>query len=282
MTCDHWVRKTVRAGRLHAQTVVCEEVSQISSYLWNDVAKAALAGVQFLLLGDFAQLGVVLDSWAGAVVPEGAFETSDLLHELSGGVRLTLTECRRCDAELFQFYTSLGLCRTGGLRPVPRDLAEALAEARLRYPKQAGDPTTTLVLAHARRVHINRSQNLREKPKGAIFCKAPPGKKRGENQPQSMWVYVGQRLITAKVRRGLFVFVTAATAEGVTLDDGRTLACEDVCENLRLSHAVTFASCQGLTLQRRVRLETDHQAFTLTHLYVGTSRATAGSLLEVC
>jgi deoxyribodipyrimidine photolyase-like uncharacterized protein len=52
---------------------------------------------------------------------------------------------------------------------------------------------------------------------------------------------------------------------------------------LRPAWALTFASVQGLTLGGRVRLlDTDHSHFVLKHLYVGSSRATAASLLEVC
>ena len=36
VTADHWVRRYVRAGRCCCQTLVVEEVSQISCYLWND------------------------------------------------------------------------------------------------------------------------------------------------------------------------------------------------------------------------------------------------------
>ena len=46
------------------------------------------------------------------------------------------------------------------------------------------------------------------------------------------------------------------------------------------SHAVTYASCQGLTLHNRVRLDLESCHLTLRHLYVGASRATSSELLE--
>ena len=51
---------------------------------------------------------------------------------------------------------------------------------------------------------------------------------------------------------------------------------------LRGSNSLTYAAVQGLTLQGRVRLETDSPALTIKHVYVGASRCTAFGLLEVC
>ena len=278
VTADHWVRKTIRNGRCPCKTLVIEEISQISCYLWSDIAKAAFTGIQLILLGDFAQLDPILDGWCGAAVPDGALQRSDLLFELSDGARLTLRENRRSDETLFVFYAGL-LAGT----PEQRDLQEALREARERFPAQAGMPQTTLVLSHSRRMLINRIQNGALKPPDAVLYRAKAGR-RGENQSQNMFVYPGQTLIGAggKVRKGLFCTVLAATEEHLTLDDGQVLtaACASKC--LRLAHAITYAACQGLTLQGRVRLdETSHPAFSVKHLYVGSSRATAASLLEV-
>ena len=48
----------------------------------------------------------------------------------------------------------------------------------------------------------------------------------------------------------------------------------------RPSHAVTYASCQGLTLHNRVRVGLESCHLTLRHLYVSASRATSFELLE--
>ena len=278
VSADHWVRKTVRVGRCGCDTLVVEEISQINGYLWNDIAKAAFVGVRFLLLGDFCQLDPVQDSWCGSAVPDGALERSRLLRELVGGARMELTQNHRSDEALFSFYTGLGIGRA------PRELEEALADARARFPKRPGSPRYTLVLTHAARVTVNRLRNLEEKPETAVLYRATRTR-RGENQPQNMWVYPGQELVGAggRVRKGLFVTVMAATPDELILDDGATLGAKEAVECLRLSHSITYAACQGLTLKGRVRLaETTHPAFSLKHLYVGSSRCTAASLLEVC
>ncbi len=278
VTADHWVRRYVRAGRCCCQTLVVEEVSQISCYLWNDIAKAALLGLQFVLLGDFAQLDPVLDTWCGAPVVDGALERSRLLWELAGGARMILNENRRSDEALFSFYTGLGI------GSAPRPLEEALEDARGRFPKQPGDPRYTLTISHSTRLLVNRLRNAAERPKEAVQYRVAK-RKREDNQPQNMWVYPGQELIGAggRVKKGLFCKVVACTEESLTLDNGTVLTAQQAVECLRLAHAVTYAACQGLTLHGRVRLaETEHPAFVLKHLYVGSSRATAAALLEVC
>jgi hypothetical protein len=279
VTADHWVRKSVRAGRLGAKTVVIEELSQINCYLWNDIAKAAFLGVQFVLLGDFRQFPSVLDTWCGTSLADDALENSRLLWELAGGCRLLLTDNVRSDAALFDFYVGLGVGTAN-----PRDLSEALEEARLRFPRREGAPDYTLVLSHQTRMAVNKLHNQALKPPEAVFYRAPGGK-RGENLAQHMWLYAGQELIGAggRVRKGLFVTVMSVDEDRVILDDGTTLTREQALASLRLAHAITYASCQGLTLRGRVRLgETAHPAFTLRHLYVGSSRCTAFELLEVC
>ena len=54
-----------------------------------------------------------------------------------------------------------------------------------------------------------------------------------------------------------------------------------VISSLRLTYCLVYAQVQGLTLPGVVRLETDSPNFTMKHLYVGVSRATAASLVEV-
>ena len=62
---------------------------------------------------------------------------------------------------------------------------------------------------------------------------------------------------------------------------GRSSEKEDLFKYTRLTHAITHASCQGLTLIGHVELfDTSSQHFTLRHLYVGSSRATRSDLLS--
>ena len=102
-----------------------------------------------------------------------------------------------------------------------------------------------------------------------------------------MWP--GLRLVGAgsgHVKKGVFETVADVTeAEGVvtvTLHSGLSLAGAQAVRTLRLCSAITYASCQGLTLHGVVRLTcTDSPHWGMKHLYVGASRCTAHNLLEV-
>ena len=74
-----------------------------------------------------------------------------------------------------------------------------------------------------------------------------------------------------------------ATEKKIKLVGGVELTVEQAGRTLRLTHALTQAGCQGLTLHGRVRImETASMRFTRRHLYVCLSRATAFNLVEVC
>ena len=105
--------------------------------------------------------------------------------------------------------------------------------------------------------------------------------------PQALWCWPGQELcgFSGKVKRGLLYNVQTVSDEDITVSPGEGLSIrlthKQAVHMLRPSYAMTYASCQGLTLRDRVRLETRSPCLTLKHLYVGVSRATAASLLEV-
>ena len=68
-TADHWVRRTIRAGRCSLDWLVVEEVTQLDVGLWADIAELSTnRRVRFLLLGDFRQLPAVQDAFGGAPV----------------------------------------------------------------------------------------------------------------------------------------------------------------------------------------------------------------------
>ena len=250
-TADHWVRRTVRNGRCQLDWLVVEEVTQIDSGLWADVACVALdRGVRFLLLGDFRQLPAVLDSFAGARV-ERPLKDSDLLRDLAGGCCHELTENRRSDERIFRF---IGWLRVGEPEEVP--LAEAVRVARREFPRPAGQhPDVCLVLSHADRVQINERESRRLAPADAVVIEhQAPGPTT--NAPQRMRVWPGLRLVGAggKVAKGTFVRVAEKDAQRVALDGGQQFSHAELLRHTRLCHAITYASCQGLMLRGRVWL----------------------------
>ena len=207
-----------------------------------------------------------------------------MLFEMCGGNRLTLTENMRSDARLFEAYTTLG-----------DDLQKALQKARALFPVSERPARYTLTISHRNRMKINRERNRRdaldsfrwqdpaEGWEKTVFLKARRAESRAGNQPQDMILWKGLQLIGAGSRclKGLFYEVEDVNETVVRLTSGLELTHEQATQSLRLCYAITYASCQGLTLPGVVRLDTQSSHFTLKHLYVGLSRATAAGLVEV-
>jgi hypothetical protein len=103
------------------------------------------------------------------------------------------------------------------------------------------------------------------------------------NLVQVMWLCPDLRLMGSghKVQTGIFTTVKACDAEKVVLDNDLTLTHSQVCQSLCLSYAITYASCQGLTLKGRVRLETQSGFLTTRHIFVGFSRRARCDVVEV-
>ena len=82
----------------------------------------------------------------------------------------------------------------------------------------------------------------------------------------------------------IFYTVQACDEARVTLvGNGETLSlsAEKTGKCMRLSHCITYASCQGLSLDGVRLLETESPHFTWKHLYVGASRCTSSRTLQV-
>ena len=265
--------------------LVVEEITQLDMALWADLACVGLnADVTFLLLGDFRQLPAVLDSWAGRPI-SAPLEHSQLIRDLAGGHRHELTENMRSDPGIFNFVKWLRV----GEEACPT-LEQAKARLKELYPSKPGWPDTTLVISHSKRMAVNAAANRALAPEASKLveaeashidlgcCQATNG--APQNSPQSMRVWPGLRLIRAggKIPKGVFVAV-AEEPDGVRLDNGMRLKNQELLRATR-PNAVTYASCQGLTLHNRVRLDLESCHLTLRHLYVGASRATSSELLE--
>ena len=142
-TADRFVRRSIRNGSCELDRLVIEEITQLDSSLWADIAELSLnPKVKFLLLGDFRQLPAVLDAFGGAPVTN-LFRDSRLLHDLAGGCYHELTENHRSDEAIFGFLRYL---RVDEAEEPP--LREALQLARERFPRR-GQPDTCLVISHA-------------------------------------------------------------------------------------------------------------------------------------
>jgi hypothetical protein len=294
MTLDHFCYKYIKNGSCSADIIFLEELTQTNAYLFDELAKLLLKGIPIVLLGDWAQYQAIMDTISGCKVDPWALERSDLIRELAGFTRVTMVQNMRSDPPLFDYFCGLSVGA-----PDENDLEDALERGRGMFPVTGGPADYTLVISHKRRKQINQAMNEMLKPEHAVLFEKQPmdakEEKRLENQ-QSFYAWEGMRLLGAgaKCKKNVFHTVVAVSDDELTVaytsrnDQGLeketlvTLTPEMALKSLRPCWALTYASVQGATLRGRVRLEdTTHKNFNIRHLYVGASRATAASLLEI-
>jgi hypothetical protein len=280
VTADHWVRRHIRNGSPGCAVLVIDEITQIEIQLWNDIAKCLFKGIKFILSGDYKQFQAIAEHWCACPVKEGSLQNSDMMYELAGGCFLELTENKRSDQLLFDYYTGIWAMTS---------LEAALEKGRHDFACTDKPANFTLVVSHDKRKKINRERNIQQRPSDAVFIRAPKvtahsGHSGQGNAPQNMWIWKGLRLIGAggKCLKGVFYEVESCDQDTVCLTTGQSLSHDEAVKCLRLSYAITYASSQGLTLPGIVRLDdTNNKHFSLRHLYVGSSRCTSCFLLEV-
>ena len=284
-TADHYARRHILHGACTADALHVDEVFQVDCVLWAQLQK--IKGRQWLLSGDQHQFAPLFNTWKGAEVPGDALWHSSLLHTLAGGNRLVLTECKRSERTLFDWYSSL---IPGGLRfeaPLPQVLAEARATFRFEGPARHN-----LCISHRARVKLN-SQCNRHFAEGqpSVFVRAKAAK--GQLcAAQSMLIWPGIELLgcsrsSRKVRNNVLYTVRQLTEELVYLSAPHTeellaLQYAQVSELLRLSYAQTYASCQGTEFEGSLRLhDTQSKHFSRRHLFVALSRAKRADQIDV-
>ena len=87
----------------------------------------------------------------------------------------------------------------------------------------------------------------------------------------------------SKCLKGVFYETEERNNDVVKLKSGEELTHDECVKCLRLSYAITYSSCQGLTLPGIVRLDdTANKHFSIKQWYVGVSRCTSCKLLEIC
>ncbi len=217
-------------------------------------------------------------------MPETAFEESGLLHTLADGNKVVLTICRRSEASLFDFYSSLIV---GGSR-VGLQVAEAVRHARMCLTGGTQPARWYLVISHQRRLRINREYNNREAPPEAVLLEVK-GKAAQGNAAQTMKLWPGLQLlgcVSAEkkgVRNGC-LYTVESVGEGRVQLEGLPTAFtyEQTTLWLRLSYAQTYASCQGTEFTESLCLwDVSHQYFSMRHLFVGLSRAAQGAAVSL-
>ena len=210
-TADAFAWKHVREGSCSADVLWVDEVSMLDIQLLHDLNHVNLRDPhpQWILSGDFQQYLPFFNTFMGADVTK-QFEHSTLLHNLAGGFKLVLTECKRSDEALFNDYSSLTV---GGNRfGLPLEANVAYFKNKYTEGKATGFlPGTNLapinlVISHRLRVKINAQCNLAmsalqsEKEHFSLEqynITADPK----QNSPQDMYVWPGLVMVAANTGR---------------------------------------------------------------------------------
>ena len=303
-TLQH-VLHTHRYGRVADTTFCIDEIGMVPLSTLVRVASWQLMGAEFILLGDFkGQFEPICDHWRGPDV-----ESSGIVRQMAKGLHVHLSTNRRAagDDAHFAFYTGL-YSRLG-------QKASVVEEARAAYPWKGQECTLALVVSHRTRRLLNRRYNESRDMRDGVLVKCAAGA-RGHNQPQDMWLRPGMRLICCCKAHALLVNGVFYTVEGVDdervvvrmdasyhreppeemderaakrykktkkQEDAIELSHTDASLCLRLSHALCYASVQGLTIgdRRVLLLDLEHHFFSVRSLIVGLSRVTKGSQIHV-
>lgn len=287
VTLDHWVRKHVVNGCPQCTVLYVDEVSQIDVGLLLQLAKLTYAeNIRFILSGDFNQFAPIGNNFRGAPIAEDAFQKSNLLHTMCSGNVVHLTQCRRSDKVLFDFYASLvGDC------PEQSPLKDTVKAAKALFCYD-GLCERNLVISHKKRILINKVINEQLAPKDAVRLEVNTKQPAAAgNCPQSILIWPGIQLLGAvpTERRGIRNSCLYEIAEVNTADDtvrlvepNITLTFEQVLSWLRLAYAQTYASVQGTEFDCALRLhDASHCFFTRRHLFVGLSRAKCAATVSV-
>jgi hypothetical protein len=296
------------ASLLHKNTSLADtwflvdEVGLIPLSTLGAMSRWAALGAHFVFFGDFkGQFAPFIDRWNFKNVN---WEWSPLMEGLSNGLRIEISTYRRGkDLELFNwFYGMYGQEEVAGL----------VQESRERYAAACDPMCNPLVLtiSHFHRREVNKIQNERLAPEGSIYCQWEGEDLVGATmQPQSMRIWPcaskdkldGIHLIGCPrgsgkqfVVQGVIYCVMDITENEVELqmmpeychgakDELVKIPIDEVCSQLRPTHAMCYYTMQGRTVKNRhmVLLDTDSMHFSVRALIVGLSRVEEGSFLHI-
>ena len=276
VTADHFARSKILNGVCTSDIIWCDEVFQTECALMTQIAKLPIS-TQFILTGDPHQFGPCWDSWRGCRVPPGAFESSSVYWSMASGHRLTLTQCRRSDQELFAYYTSL---IQGGAR-FTLPLAEVLEECRGLY-RFEGPARHNVCISHRARRRINAQIGALFKPRGALYLRA------SSQNEESTWIWPGCPVIGAssaqrsKVQNNVTYEIQEVAEDHVILEGGRKLSHALLLSLTRPAWCRTIASIQGDEFDEELRIwDTRNPHFTMRSLYVCLSRSKSAARIHV-
>jgi hypothetical protein len=288
---------------------IFDEASMISLSMWGLIAQLKFTGNIIVIIGDFeGQFLPIHEENTMENMPKSPF-----LLDLVNYLVVHMRKYRRGeDYAHFQFTTSI---YPEKLEIRNESTHSAILAARERYPCNGTlCMGTNLVVTHKCRIQINSEVNEWMGPIWSVMVRASEyAKHRDPNKPQDMKIWEGI-ILMARVQDGS-LNIKQTDNSTVTLKNGKRyqvvaiaikeddstefeMVCvndkndklgetfmmseEDLARSMRLTHALTYHSCQARTIIGDIRLcQTNHRLFTLRHLIVGLGRAPQGNTVQV-
>jgi hypothetical protein len=282
-----------------------DEVGLLPLSTLGQMSRWVELGAKFFMFGDFeGQFEAWQDRWQ---FPSAQHENLPLMKDLCGFLKLTLTKYRRgVDRQLFDHYH--GMYGKEDVKPLVESSLELYGPAKARCDPR--DDPLILVISHSKRMIANARANALVKPADAEYLEWEGDPPKGTTMlPQGMWIWHGMTLIGCPrgsgkdlVVQGVLYHIKEITETSVKLqmdqeytkeyrqENGDTaepktveVPKEDVCSQLRMTHAMCYYTVQGRTIAGRhiLLLDTTHPHFTTRALIVGLSRATHGDFVHV-
>ena len=281
MTVSRWLYTYGHGIKNNIDVLVLDELSFVCPFLYTHLATILNhSKCQCIWAGDFFQLPPVGNVYLGDFI--GSMKDRTFLKERCGGTRLLLTEGRRNDARLFDFYA--------GLTRADISLDMAVIRAKQAFPAIPGDSPINLVSSHKRRVALNYHLQEIFKPVNAIFVKPSREGCARKNVPQDMWLWPGLKVICAVRCNKLknqwsYEIVELSQTHAKLRAVGRNTTIEikplsKVADWFRLPWARTYHSAQSLGFDRVRLWDTESTYFTMPHLITGMSRCTNSAALD--
>ena len=200
-TADKFIISTL--GGFRKGTLVIDEASQVPHYIWCQLLGLKGLGIRFIILGDIAnQLPTVSDCFQGREVLLQA--DAEFLRMLADANRLTLTEGKRSDNRLFDFYSKLAKGGEWAELTLPEQIQKAREE--FGKPPNGHVPLFHLTISQKHRMSLIRAAQ-REETKAARLAGEdviwlPPIVSSCQNKTQGLYLFRGKLLIAVATAKG--------------------------------------------------------------------------------
>ena len=210
---------------------------------------------------------------------------------LTDSNRLTLTEGKRSDNRLFDFYSKLAVGGVWADLPLPEQIQKAREE--FGKPPDGHVPLFQLTISHKHRMSLIRAAQKEEtkaaRLAGEDVIWLPPVVSSCQNKTQGLYLFRGKLLIAVATAKGVYnsqllrcTALGPGACEFADAETGATMTLTNatIQKHLRSARAMTFASVQGRGFEE-VGIHTSSAKFTKKHLFMALSRAKSSHKLWI-